>query len=396
MKQKQQIALLAQVILALVGAWSLPMVGSTVGVAFELQRQTQSTATYSGVIAAGWLVNMLGLGFFGWLSDRELIKSNSRTRLLLLATLLLIPCGFAFGAVESATDLTLVWLVYQVPSSAVIAATMAIAGDKLEGKIVGLASGLIGSSPAIGLLIGLSSTESMGTSGISLFTIPALIAVVLTIPLAIYYPILHGNSRHQPTQVTSPTSFSLKRIVAAVAIVSIAAATIQIYPLSYARLVLNANEGWLESEGQVHVIVASLAAVAGNLIVGLAIKSIKEAKVTFILGAVVQTLGLLLLCINDASKLYSVAYAIAALGIGASLGSSISLALYSFGGKQNLGRSLGFINAAQTLPYILVPGVTGFFIDETSGSLLGLFFWTSVISLISIPMLFASRRTATN
>jgi hypothetical protein len=110
----------------------------------------------------------------------------------------------------------------------------------------------------------------------------------------------------------------------------------------------------------------------------------------------VQTLGLLLLCINDASKLYSVAYAIAALGIGASLGSSISLALYSFGGKQNLGRSLGFINAAQTLPYILVPGVTGFFIDETSGSLLGLFFWTSVISLISIPMLFASRRTATN
>ena len=391
MKQKQQNALLAQVILALVGAWSLPMVGSTVGLAFKLQEQTESTAIYSGVIAAGWLVNMLGLGFFGWLSDRELLKTNSRTKLLLLSTLLLIPCGFAFGGVSSATDLIIIWLVYQVPSSALITVTMAIAGDKLDGKILGLASGLIGSAPAIGLLLGLASTQIAGPTDFSLFALPAVLAVVLAVPLAIYYPSVQEGGDRLVAVDDYRSPFSLKRIVTVVAVVSIAAATIQIYPLSYVTLVLNAKAGWLESEGQIHVIVASLAAVAGNLIVGLAIKSIKEAKVTFILGAIVQALGLLLLCANDASKLYPVAYAIAALGVGASLGSSISLALYSFGRKQNIGRSLGFINAAQTLPYILVPGLTGFFIVENSGSLLGLFVWTAVFSLVSIPLLLVKK-----
>ncbi|MFM5905080.1 MAG: MFS transporter [Micrococcales bacterium] len=392
MKQK---SLLALVVLALVGAWCLPMVGSTVGLAFKMQSQGTLSPTYSGLVASGWLVNMLGLGVFGWISDRELRKTGSRTKLLLLSALTLIPSGFAFSGVSTETDLVVTWLLYQVPSSALIAVTMAIAGDKLENRTFGVASGLIGASPTLGLLLGLIASTTLGANDFALFSVPALAAVVLSIPLATYYP-TYAQSKGQPQETPSSGEkrYTLGQLVAAVAATGTAAATMQIYPITYVTLILKESSDWLANQGEIFIIVASVCSLTGNLLAGSIIKSLREAKIAFAFGAIVQTLGLLLLCTPEASNLYAVAYSIGGLGIGASLGSSISLALFSFGRRHNIGRSLGVINAALTLPYILIPGLAGTLFAETANGLLGLFLCTAVISLASVPILYLKQANA--
>lgn len=306
---------------------------------------------FAGAVAAS-LTNIL----FGWLSDRT---GNRRAW---VAAGLVLSCGLlvAMARVEGLAMLLTLLVAWQISLNMMLAPLAAMAGDFVPDRQKGLLGGLLSFAPALGAASGAFVTiPGLASADMRLVLVAALVALCM-LPL-----LLFGRPRAFPELMApvpeekGPRDPRPRRIVVrmwlARLLVQIAEAALFAYLYIWLRSI--ADHIVDNDAAQVFGVVLFLA-VPVTLLVG---RWADRANRPIVPLAVCAALtGVALLLMASAADL---PFALAAYGL-FGLASSIFLALHTaqtlrvLPRPQHRGRDLGFFNLTNTVPSLVMPGLT--------------------------------------
>ncbi len=366
-------------VLAVLGGWLLVLPSSALVIALRMRQLGESAdATfYSLTIGLGWLLLVAALIGFGRLSDQLLVGRGSRRLLVVLALPVALAAGLWLALASSPVSLLLAWLLMQVPAAAIVAASMAIAGDVLPVNGRGLASGLVGASPIVTLLVGAFIVGRFADSLWLVFALLSALGIVLCLPLALGQSesdLRASTPANRDRRIPAPavrwwaTAWAV--FLVADFLLSWTSSTTNGYVVlfvDYATHVPNADVG---SVATGVVTIATVVAIAMSVLGGLLSRGRTSSAAVFALATIGVGASIAVLIAGDGlGSLYAGGILYGA-GFGLANGAELALALSLRHAPDRLGRDLGVLSAVTSMPYILVPLVAAILL--TAGEEAGL------------------------
>jgi MFS family permease len=306
---------------------------------------------FAGAVAAS-LANIA----FGWLSDRTGTRVPWIFGGLVLSSALLLAMVHADGLAA----LVALLVAWQVALNMMLAPLAALAGDMVPDHQKGVLGGLLAFSPALGALSGTIVTLP-GLAGAD----ARLAVVVMLVALCVLPLLLFGRPRRFPELMaprlpeTGPARSRpralVRRMWLARLLVQVAEAALFAYLYVWFRTIA-ADFGDQDTARVFGVVL--LLAVPATLLVGRWADRHDRPILPLALCAAVTAVALLLMAMASTLPLAIAAYALFGLV------SSMFLALHSAQTlrvlplPQHRGRDLGLFNLTNTLPSLVMPGLT--------------------------------------
>ncbi len=320
---------------------------------------------------------------FGWLSDRTQNRGGWIAAGLMLSCTLLVTMSFA-------TDLPILLallIAWQFSLNMMLAPLAALAGDQVPDRQKGLLGGLLAFSPAIGAASG------------ALVTIPGfaaadmrLVIVAMLVALCVMPVLLFGRPRPFPDLMrpvgpeAGPHDSRPRKLVVRMwlgrLLVQIAEAALFAYLYIWLRSISSGIRD--DDAAQVFTIVLFVA-VPATLLVGRWADRNDRPIMPLVICASATAVALLVMAAATALPLAMVGYGLFGFA------SSIFLALHSaqtlrvLPRPQHRGRDLGFFNLTNTVPSLVMPGLTLAMVPVFGFS--GLFMLLAVLVLLAALLL---------
>lgn len=400
---KYRLTLVAAVT-AVIGGWLIVMPGSVLTLALRMSEFGEATNTtdYSAILALGWLTLIVSLIAIGKLSDVLLKRYSTRRYLLLISMPILVIAAFILMTASTPEALGAGWILIQVPAATIIATALATAGDSIPLGKRGLASGFLGAAPILSLLLGTALIRFLQSDiNLALFFAPIL-GLVLTIPLSVIR--IHPPHSSTP-EISLPTS-STKRIPDRRWISAWLAFLIAGFLLSwststansYITLFVEFNSTLLEpdvaSRATFLVLIATVTAIAGSVVGGLLSRSRSRSAIVFGSATAVVGIAMAIIVISPNPWGLTIGALILGIGFGFANGSEFALALSVNESSDALGKNLGTLTATTSVPYVLVPALATFLLqDSPAAGLVTLFIWAALAAFIGATIAFTLIRT---
>ncbi|MWV29036.1 MFS transporter [Aurantiacibacter rhizosphaerae] len=306
---------------------------------------------FVGAVAAS-LAHIL----FGWLSDRTQNRGGW------IAAGLVLSCSMLF-AMTTASDLSTllaVLVAWQISLNMMLAPLAAMAGDFVPDRQKGLLGGLLAFSPAIGAASGALVTIPGLADADSRLAIVAVLVAICVLPVLLFARPRAFPELMEPVQQQRGARDPLpRRLVVRMwfgrLLVQIAEAAL----FAYLYIWLRSISGTIQDDDAAQVFTVTLfVAVPATLIVGRWADRNNRPILPLVICAAVTAAALGVMATATALPLAMIGYGLFGFA------SSIFLALHSaqtlrvLPRPQHRGRDLGFFNLTNTVPSLVMPGLT--------------------------------------
>lgn len=390
----RQAGWIATAFTAVFGGWLIVMPGAVVALSLRFAELDRADAplAYSVALGAGWLVLVVALVLFGRLSDRLLARGVSRALILVGAVPVSVLCAWGLWAADAVTTVAAAWIVAQVAAAAIIAPSLALIGDVVPTHRRGWASAIAGALSTLALFVGVLIVRVLHVSSASALAATVLIGGVAAIPL-----MLKRGKPHSELVVESMdanTRFRPRRawlaFIIATLLVAWCISTANSYVVLFIDRVSTIAEGAVASTATNLVALATGLALVGTALGGALSRSRRSATITYATAAVGLGLAVAFMVVRPTANGLLVGALVFGFSTGVFGGAQLAVALFVRTPDRHLGHDLGVLNAAASLPHVLVPSAAAavFTIDVVDG-LRGLFVSSAVLSLLGAVVLFA-------
>ena len=320
---------------------------------------------------------------FGWLSDRTQNRGGWIAAGLMLSCTLLVTMSFA-------TDLPILLallVAWQFSLNMMLAPLAALAGDQVPDRQKGLLGGLLAFSPAIGAASGALVTIPGFAAADMRLVIVAMLVALCVLPVLLFArprpfpdlmtPVGQEAGPHDPRPRKLVVRMWLGRLL-----VQIAEAALFAYLYIWLRSISSGIRD--DDAAQVFTIVLFVA-VPATLLVGRWADRNDRPIMPLVICAAATAVALMVMAAATALPLAMVGYGLFGFA------SSIFLALHSaqtlrvLPRPQHRGRDLGFFNLTNTVPSLVMPGLTLAMVPVFGFS--GLFMLLAVLVLLAALLL---------
>jgi MFS family permease len=399
---KYQFTLVAAVA-AVLGGWLIVMPGAVLTLALRVGEfgEVTNTTDYSVILALGWLALIVSLIAIGKLSDALLKRYSTRRYLLLIAMPLLVVAALILMTASTPEALGAGWILIQLPAAAIIATALATAGDSMPLGMRGIASGFIGAAPLLALLLGTALIRILQSDiNLALFFLP-VIGLLLTIPLSVMrvsppQPLTPEISSSPPTATRVPGRWWISTWLAFLVadfLLSWATSTAN----SYVTLFVEFNSALLASDvassATFLVLIATLTAIAGSVVGGLLSKSRSQSAVVFGSATAVVGIAITIIVLFPNPWGLTIGALFLGMGFGFANGAEFAFALSVNDSSEILGRNLGTLTATTSVPYVLVPALATFLLQDSPATGLSILFAGAAIAAFVGAAIALSLRT---
>lgn len=325
-----------------------------------------ATANLSVLLTIGGFATLLATPIFGRLSDRSRSRLGLR-RPWILAGSLIALAGYLFSAFAPTPQWLWVGIVLNyVGWGAVAMAQHSLFADQIHARIRAIMSAVTGASQTVGILVGTSITGQLGGLGqVSMFLIPGVVAVVLSLLMFLTLRDLHRTA--------VPPRLDLRAIVA----------TFWLNPrkhpdfawawvcrfLMTSSVVTITSYLYLTIAGRFHI--EDAAAIAGLMTVGTGLFTIanlvfaflfgvisdrtRRRKPSIVFGAFLSAAGLLVAIATPDTLFFLIGITLVGAGQGAFISADVALMTETLPSFEEAGKDLGIVALSYLLPSILVP-----------------------------------------
>lgn len=393
--------------LAMFGIWMAINLPATVTVALRIgEIDTENkTTTYSMVAGIGTLVAVLANPFFGRLSDRTRSRFGRRRPWIVVGLAGTTVGAAVIGLSDSIPMLILGWILMQAFINAAIAATLAIVADRIPESQHGLVGALSGTASAASTVVGIFFIQAFPTNILAQIGLPVAIAIVFGLALV---ALLRGDkpaTGEQPpfTMQEFAGSFYINPrkspdfawFLLAFLLINLGFGVMATYAVYYLQDQIKVPEDDLPGTLFVTFLLSGLVALVVAPLAGWISDKTGRRKPLFVLAAVLTAAGMGVIVLAQDATMFIIGQTLGAgLAAGILFGIYIAFAVATLKDTSTVGRDLGIVNIAFTLPFSLVPFAAPLLLGSGDGPNYQLLYIVGgVLSLTCIPVLLKIRAT---
>ena len=385
--------------LGVFAGWLIVMPGSVITLALRIDELESNSSSYSFALAAGWLSLMLGLEISGRASDHLHLRTGTRTPMLWFGILGTIVTGISASNANTALTLTIAWCLMQVPASAIIATSLAIAAETVSDAKQGLSSGLVGGAPVLALLLSTVAAQVLELSATSSFLLSAIAGALLVLPLALKKShSINAIDQHEEVPVeVEPLPIHNRfwmRFLLAGFLLSFATSSANGYLVAYTTDVLHLDHDSSATTVATLVLIATLLSLISGLLSGRFARTKTHAVTTYITASIIVGLGISSMALIPVTHFAYVGAALFGIGFGAANGLELSLFIHSKSGAKYTAQQLGTFTGATTAPFVLVPVVATFIVDGSKNGVIHLWLAGSACALAAAVLMLRNLSTS--
>nr|WP_129386476.1 MFS transporter [Microbacterium protaetiae]QAY59350.1 MFS transporter [Microbacterium protaetiae] len=326
-----------------------------------------ATTILSVAVAVSAICALIAAPIFGRVSDRITWRTGRRRPLLFLGAIL-----FAIGAPVSYAAPGVGMLVVggiftMLGAAAVMVACTAILADQYEPKRRGPASALVGLSLPVGAVIGLFLANLVSGSLLAQFLIPAGIAVVGAILLAIRLndrvitkaevPTLTARDFFGTFWVNPVKHPSFGWAWWSRLLIFFGVAAVQAYQAFYLILALGYSPETVSGAVFLSTLVLTVFALVFAPLAGKISDRIGRRKPFVVAAALIFAVGLVVVTFAHDFPMFLVAMGIIGLGQGVYMAVDLALVSEILPNQKDIAKDMGIMGLASSLPSSLVPAV---------------------------------------
>lgn len=375
------------------GGWLAIMAPAVVTIALRLREFDDSglPAFYARTLTAGWLTLLVALILAGRLGDRIHARLGSRVILARVGVPFLAITGLLLALAPTPNLLLVAWIAVQIPAALVVTTALAESGDHVSMSRRGLASGLVGASAILALLLGTTLVRLTGESTAWSFLLPALLGTLLALPLTIQVPEMSGPSEPS-TRLFSGSGAQKSGVLwflflAASFLLSWSTSTTNGFLVTFVQYVLLEPADEVSTTSTTAVIVAATLATCASVFFGWLSRGGQRGPWLWVAGAALCAGALALMVFAPSPLSFLVAAALFGVGFGTANGVELSVVLNLRGTHHHLGQDLGLFTAVTTAPYVLVPALASVLLaGDTASGIRMLFVLASCMALLGAFM----------
>lgn len=326
-----------------------------------------ATTVLSVTVAVGAICGLIAAPIFGRISDRITWRTGRRRPLLFLGAI----C-FAIGApvsfAASTVGLLIVGSIFtMLGASAVMVACTAILADQFSSDRRGPASALIGLSLPVGAVIGLFLANLVAGSLLAQFLLPAAVAVVGAVLLALRlndrvitsaevpaftWRDFLGTFWVNPVRHPSYGWAWWSRLL-----IFFGIAAVQAYQAFYLIIALGYSPQNVSGAVFLSTLVLTVFALVFAPIAGKISDRIGRRKPFVVVAALIFAVGLVVVTFAHDYSMFLVAMGIIGLGQGVYMAVDLALVSEILPDQNNIAKDMGIMGLASTLPSSIVPAI---------------------------------------
>lgn len=393
--------------LAMFGIWMAINLPATVTVALRIGEidPANKTTTYSMVAGIGTLVAVLANPFFGRLSDRTRSRFGRRRPWILVGLAGTTVGAAVIGLSDSIPMLILGWVLMQAFINAAIAATLAIVADRIPESQHGLVGALSGTASAASTVVGIFFIQAFPTSILAQIGLPVAIAIVFGLALVALLKDDKPATGEQPPftlkefagsfYINPRKSPDFAWFLLAFLLINLGFGVMSTYAVYYLQDQIKVAEADLPGALFVTFLLSGLVALVVAPLAGWISDKTGRRKPLFVLAAVIMATGMGVIVLAQDSTMFIIGQTLGAgLAAGILFGIYIAFAVATLKDTSTVGRDLGIVNIAFTLPFSLVPFAAPLLLGFGDGPNYSLLYTVGgVLSLTCIPVLLKIRAT---
>jgi MFS family permease len=393
--------------LAMFGIWMAINLPATVTVALRIAEidPANKTTTYSLVAGIGTLVAVLANPFFGRLSDRTRSRFGRRRPWIVMGLAGTTVGAAVIGLSDSVPMLILGWVLMQAFINAAIAATLAIVADRIPESQHGLVGALSGTASAASVVVGIFFIQAFPTSILAQVGLPVAIAIVFGLALV-------ALMKDDKPAAGERAPFTLKEFAGsfyinprkspdfawfllAFFLINLGLGVMSTYAVYYLQDQIKITEDDLPGNLFVTFLLSGLVALVVAPLAGWISDKTGRRKPLFVLAAVLMATGMGVIVLAQDATMFIIGQTLGAgLAAGILFGIYIAFAVATLKDTSTVGRDLGIVNIAFTLPFSLVPFAAPLLLGSGDGPNYSLLYIVGgVLSLTCIPVLLKIRAT---
>jgi MFS family permease len=333
----------------------------------KLLDSANATTILSVVVAVSAVCALVAAPVFGRVSDRITWRTGRRRPLLILGAIL-----FAIGAPVSYAAATVGVLIVggictMLGAAAVMVACTAILADQYAPERRGAASALIGLSLPLGAVIGLFLANLVAGSLLAQFLLPAVVAVIGAILLAIRLndrvitkdevPALTARAFFGTFWVNPVKHPSFGWAWWSRLLIFFGVAAVQAYQAFYLILKLGYTPATVSGAVFLSTLVLTVFALIFAPIAGKISDRIGRRKPFVVVAALVFAVGLSVVTFAHTFPMFLVSMAIMGIGQGVYMAVDLALVSQILPSHQDIAKDMGIMGLASSLPSSIVPAL---------------------------------------
>jgi MFS family permease len=387
--------------LAYAGTWVALLTPVLITISLKIRQLAPDDAAgnHSLVLSVGAFFALASNPIFGRLSDRTTSRFGMRRPWLIGGVLGGAAALLIVARAESVATVLIGWCLAQMSFNAVLAALIAVLPDQVPVGQRGTVAGVIGTCMPLGQLAGTFVVDSVSTSMLAMFMVPAVIGAAAIFVLA-FTLADRRLDRAQPVRETvswywvSPRRYPdfawawLSRFL-----VVLGTSFLTTYQPFYLTEKLGLPDSAVSGLVVRSMLVQASLVVLLSLIGGRLSDALQRRKVFVIGGAVVYTIGLWLIALADSYPMFL--GGMAATGIGHGLYFAVDLALVTEvlpDRQRDAAKDLGILNVTNALPQSVAPLLGPTILALGGGDYAWLFFAAGAIALAGSLAILPVRR----
>ncbi|WP_449408752.1 MFS transporter [Microbacterium maritypicum] len=354
-----------------------------------------ATGDLSILLSVGLLVQIVTLLLVGRLSDATRAHLGMR-RPWMLAGLVAILAGSV--ALYAATSVPLLWWGYMgisVGSSFCFAPLFAMVSDQIQPRHQGLATSVLGAAGIAGSLAGFFVVQLAPGDAFSVYIVPALVALVPTILLALIVedarlshriPITVGSLLRMFT-VSARTSPSLAWFLPAVFLVGSVTAVVGTYSYFLVGAKVGDSIEAITVAAFYGTLISNVVAFPVSVLVGALSDRFGRRKPFFAAASVFFAAGALTVAFSDSLAVLYIGLAIVGLGTGCLFGSYMAIALEAMQDKETTARDINMVVSVYTLAGVAIPLISPTLLGPSADNYPLLLIAAAILSALSLVFL---------
>jgi MFS family permease len=391
--------------LAYTGTWLALLTPVLVTIALKVRQLDPQTAAsnLSLVLGFGAFFALIGNPLFGRLSDRTTSRFGMRRPWLVGGIL----CGAAallmIALAKSVLVVLVGWCLAQLAFNAVLAAIIAVLPDQVPVDQRGTVAGVMGICLPLGQVSGTFLVQSVSSSMLLMFALPALIGVLAVVPfaLALRDRRLDPGSA-PPLQISgaqeiywvNPRRYPdfawawLSRLL-----LVLGTAFLNTYQPFYLIDKLGLPEKQIPTLIFQGILVQTVAIVAVSILGGRLSYAIGRRKVFVMIGGAAYAIGLWVIAAAPDYPTFLLGMTITGIGHGIYFAVDLALVTEVLPNRwRDAGKDLGIFNAANALPQAMAPATGPFILAMTGDNYTWLFAVAGCITLLASISILPVRR----
>jgi MFS family permease len=336
------------------------------------------TASLSVIMGAGAFCALLANPIFGRLSDLSTSRFGQRRPFILVGTVLGLGSVVVIGLAPNLLVVGVGWCLAQISFNAALAALIALLPERVPDERRGVVSGLMGMSNQVGTVVGTFVVQFTGTTGLGMFLVPALIALVPIGVFTFYLKEVAKTRAELPrlSWMDIPRSMwinPVKNSDFAWAwlgrfLVWIAASLLSAYKTYF----LMDRLGYSSAEASRilfwSMLVLAITVVLGSNVAGWLSDVVQRRKVFVATASIVYAGGMVTIALADSVGGFLLGVAIAGIGQGLYMGVDYALVAGVLPNTDTeAAKGMGVFNLSSTIPQTLAPAIAPLFLAIGGG-----------------------------